>query len=63
MSNTINKLTISVKEFQQLIGLSYNSTMTLVHRVDFPKVIVGKRILIVVSKLDQWLEDNIGISI
>lgn len=57
------KLAISVKEFQELIGLSYQRTMDLIHRDDFPKLKVGRRILIISSKLDEWLESNIGLTL
>ena len=38
LDNDLKRLTISVKEFQQSIGLSYQKTMDLVHRDDFPKL-------------------------
>ena len=63
LDNDLKRLTISVKEFQQSIGLSYQKTMDLVHRDDFPKLKVGRRILIVSSKLDEWIENNIVLSI
>lgn len=63
LDNDLKRLTISVKEFQQSIGLSYQKTMDLVHRDDFPKLKVGRRILFVSSKLDEWIENNIGLSI
>lgn len=61
--NDISRKTSTVKELQETLGLGYQKTMELVHRDDFPKIIVGKRILIVNSKLDIWLENNIGLSL
>ena len=63
LDNDLKRLAVSVKEFPQSIGLSYQKTMDLVHRDDFPKLKVGRRILIVSSKLDEWIENNIGLSI
>ena len=60
--NDISKKTISIKQLQQILGLGYQKTMELVHRDDFPKITVGRRILIIHSKLDKWLEENIGLS-
>lgn len=62
-NNDISRKTSTVKELQETLGLGYQKTMELVHRDDFPKIIVGKRILIVNSKLDQWIENNIGLSL
>lgn len=61
--NEISRKTSTVKELQETLGLGYQKTMELIHRDDFPKIIVGKRILIVNSKLDLWLENNIGLSL
>ena len=61
--NTTLRKTSTVKELQETLGLGYQKTMELIHRDDFPKIIVGKRILIVNSKLDLWLENNIGLSL
>ncbi|WP_288222551.1 helix-turn-helix domain-containing protein [uncultured Clostridium sp.] len=62
-NNDISKKTISIKQLQQILGLGYQKTMELVHRDDFPKIKIGRRILIINSKLDEWLEKNIGLSI
>lgn len=62
-NNEIRRKTLSIKELQQILGLSYQKTMDLVHRDDFPKLKVGRRILIISSKLDEWIENNIGLSI
>ncbi|WP_049772014.1 MerR family transcriptional regulator [Caldicellulosiruptor hydrothermalis] len=39
----IEKLTISIKEAAQILGISYNVMLTLVHRKDFPKILAGQR--------------------
>lgn len=39
-------LTITVKEAAVLLGICENTMRTLVHRKDFPKIIVGRRIII-----------------
>jgi excisionase family DNA binding protein len=61
--SVISKKTLTIKELQSILGLGYQKTMELVHRDDFPKIVVGRRILIIRSKLDEWIDNNIGLSI
>lgn len=51
-----NKLAFSVKEAAKAIGVSDDVMYELVHREDFPKVILGRRIIIPVSLLVAWLQ-------
>ncbi|WP_051109292.1 MULTISPECIES: hypothetical protein [unclassified Caldicellulosiruptor] len=39
----IEKLTISNKEAAQMLGISYNVMLTLIHRRDFPKILAEQR--------------------
>lgn len=54
------KKALTVREFQGELGIGYDNAMKLVHTEGFPKIVVGRRILIVRSQLDSWLEKNIG---
>lgn len=57
VSNPISneKLTLSVKEAAELLGIGLSQMYTLTHRADFPKLKVGKRILIPRKRLVEWV--------
>lgn len=42
----MNKLTYSVEEFSGVLGISIVTAYELARRVDFPKIRVGRRILV-----------------
>jgi excisionase family DNA binding protein len=52
------KWAINVERLRELLGLSKSSAWKLVHRSDFPKIKVGKRILIPVEELKAWIKVN-----
>ena len=54
----MDKKTISVTDLSKCLGIGMNAAYTLVRRDDFPKVKVGKRILISISGLEKWLENE-----
>jgi len=55
----IEKLTISIKEAAQMLGISYNVMLTLVHRKDFPKILAGqRRILIPKEAFIKWVNEQ-----
>lgn len=54
----MEKLVISVSELQNILGIGHNSVYALVKRPDFPAVRIGKRIVIPVDGLKQWLNEN-----
>lgn len=57
----INKpKTMTVKEFSKEYGIGINKCYEIVHAKKFPTVQFGKRIVIISSKVDEWLENNIG---
>lgn len=56
----INRRTCSVKEFANMINASENKARQLTHATGFPVIVLGKKRLIVLSKVDEWLEKNIG---
>lgn len=56
----IKRKTLTIKELATVLGTSENKARQLTHAKDFPVLILGKSRLTVISKLDEWLEDNIG---
>lgn len=53
-----NKITYSVTEAAQVLGLSRPTVYRLIDRPDFPSVRVGSRVLIPCSLLQEWLEEQ-----
>ena len=51
-----DKITYSVKEAAQVLGLSRPTLYRLMDRPDFPSVRVGSRVLIPCGLLREWLE-------
>lgn len=56
----IKKKTLSVKELAEVLGISENKARQLTHAKGFPVLVLGRDRLTVISKLDEWLEENIG---
>lgn len=52
------KMTLNVSELAEQLGISKPKAYDLVKRKDFPAVSIGKRIIIPVSALQEWLLDN-----
>ena len=59
-NNVIKKKTYTVKELAQALGVSENKARQLTHAKDFPVLVLGRTRLTVISKLNSWLEENIG---
>lgn len=55
-----NKKTMTVKEFADHIGVGYVKAYEITKSKDFPSFKVGKKILVISSKVDEWLDDCIG---
>lgn len=53
-----HQLAVSVKQAAKLIGVGKNTMYAAVAAGDVPHVKVGRRILIPVSRLEQWLEEH-----
>ncbi|GEM_PF-3225778 len=49
---------ITMKELAEILPLGRNSLYKLVGRDDFPKLTVGKKILVPVAGLDKFLAEN-----
>ena len=55
-----NKKLITVKEFIEEYGLGTNKAYEIVNSKGFPVIRLGKKILIIRDRIDEWLNDNIG---
>ncbi len=56
----IKRKTLSVEELAKVLGISKNKARQLTHIKGFPVLVLGRDRLTVISKLDDWLENNIG---
>lgn len=56
-----NKKTMTVKEFCQEYGIGKNKSYEIINSKGFPMFRCGRKIIIIRSKVDQWLENHIGI--
>ena len=53
------KLAISITEAAEMLGVCYNTMKTLVNRRDFPKIIAGRRrILIPRDAFVEWVQSS-----
>ncbi|WP_034438579.1 helix-turn-helix domain-containing protein [Clostridium ihumii] len=59
----IKRKTYTVKELAMILGVSENKARELTHAKDFPVIVLGKKRLTVISKLDDWLEGHLGIEL
>lgn len=55
-----NKKLITVKEFVSEYGIGTNKAYEIVNSKGFPIIRLGKKILIVRDRIDEWFNDNIG---
>lgn len=54
-------LTLSVPEVAAVLGISRAGAYELVHSASFPKVTIGKRILVPKDKLIEWLDAQVEV--
>jgi excisionase family DNA binding protein len=59
-NESINKKTMSVKEFCTEYGIGENKAYTLINSNNFPMIRCGKRYIIIRSKVDEWMLNQIG---
>lgn len=59
----VERKTYSVKELATILGISENKARQLTHAKDFPVIVLGKKRLTVISKLDEWLESHLGVAL
>ena len=56
----VKKRTLSIKEWAEVEGISYNQALKFTHVKDFPIIKLGRERRVIVSRLDKWFEDHIG---
>ena len=54
-------VTLSVKEVAAVLGISRAGAYELVHSASFPKVKIGKRILVPKDKFIEWLDAQVEV--
>lgn len=53
-----NKLVYNVHELSEVLGLSIRKTYELTRSENFPRIRVGRRILVPKQSLENWLQDE-----
>ncbi|WP_404989052.1 helix-turn-helix domain-containing protein [Clostridium culturomicium] len=56
----LKKRTCKTDELAEILGISLAKARRLVRIEGFPVLKVGRNNLVILSKLDEWLEENIG---
>ena len=59
----VKKRTLSIKEWAEVEGISYNQALKFSHIKDFPIIKLGRERRVVVSRLDDWFENHIGMEV
>lgn len=54
------KKVINTKELADILDISIDKARQITRAKNFPAIKVGREKKIIVAKLDEWLEDNIG---
>ena len=55
-----NKKLLTVKEFASEQNIGTNKAYEMAHSKNFPMIRLGKKILIIKDRVEEWLENNIG---
>ena len=58
-----NRLTLSIAETAQALGISRPSVYTLLRQGELPTIKLGRRTLIPVDALRQWIADQAGVKV
>lgn len=56
----LKKKTCSIKELGEIMGVSEAKARRLTHIEDFPVIMIGRNRRVILSKLDEWLEEHLG---
>ncbi len=56
----MERLTLNIKDLQELLNISYVTAYNLTLRKDFPSFRIGRRILINREGLDRWMKEQEG---
>ncbi len=60
LENIVKKKTLTVKEFASQYGIGINKAYEIVNALNFPMIKLGRKIIVIASKVDEWFESNIG---
>lgn len=55
-----NQKLVNIATFAQIYGIGKSKAYVLVNKKGFPCIKNGNRTLVLLSKVDEWLENNIG---
>lgn len=55
-----NKKLLTVKEFASEYNIGTNKAYEMAHSKNFPMIRLGRKILIIKDRVEEWLENNIG---
>lgn len=50
---------ITTKDVKERLGIGINQTRALIKRKDFPKIMIGRKILIPEEEFEMWLRRNL----
>lgn len=56
----MERMALSVTEVQEALGIGRNSVYDLVNRADFPKIRMGRKIIIPRDAFLRWLDQQTG---
>lgn len=56
----IERKTCKIPEFAEILDISIDKARRIVRIESFPKIRIGRDTRIILSKLDEWLEEHIG---
>ena len=59
----MERMALSVTEVQEALGIGRNSVYDLVNRADFPKIRMGRKIIIPRDAFLRWLDQQTGVCI
>lgn len=54
----MEKILLTVDEMRKITGFSRPMAYQMVNREDFPKVRLGRRIMIPAKQLERWIEEQ-----
>lgn len=54
----MEKVLLSVDEMRKLTGFSRPMAYQVVNREDFPKIRIGRRIMVPAKQLEKWVESQ-----
>lgn len=59
----MERMALSVAEVQESLGIGRNAVYNLVNRADFPKIRMGRKIIIPREAFLRWLEQQTAVEI